>query len=399
MAATTGTKDGDGFTGQMSAVLDTMLADAATQNWNEPPADTSGTVAESDDAGASPAPPATPEPTAPATSDAAPAAAPVADPAAPDPAAVVDPFAGSEAYKYTLPDGTERTLDGVYRFPGEGLMVPEDKIGVFEQIAVERDQLTGILQPALDRIKQFETLGTWNVTGDDGQARLVNGREGVEAMRVSHARLEATLNTVIEALKSDLPSLISVNDQNQIVLAPDAIQNLMTRAELNEMRAEQSVRALIGRALTPATPMRDDTAAYAAQTPALIAQALTGSSFLPSVLTAEDVAEFSSLLPRLVRDATPAERASNPAQAKVVDAVFTQSVLNRAKLRADSATRATTAAAAGATNARTIQARQPAATPKPTTPPAAPTTSAKPRSFSAQSDDIVAQALASLNLA
>ena len=388
---------------QVSALIDTITADAQAHDWRQPPADATGTVAASEDAAPAPiaaTPAATPE----ATADPAKATAPGA-PAVegqPAPEAPVDPLAGSQPFTFKLPDGTERTLEGVYRFPGEGVMIPEDHIASFERLAVEREQAIQYVTAAADRIQQYDKLGAWQTMGEDGQPRVLQGREGVEAMRVSHARLEATLTTLLDTLKENPASLIAVDAQNNIVLDPTAVQNLMTRAELNEMRAEQQTRALLGKVLTPTPVVPDTTAQDVKAAPALIAQALQGSNIDTKVLTPDDVQMLSSFLPRFIRPTTPAERAANPAQARIVDEQFRLMVVQHAKLRADAAARASTAERAGATNARLNSARQPAPQAPATRQPAPVSTSqtpAKPRSYGAQTDDLITSALADLGMA
>lgn len=393
--------------GKSADVWDAVIADAQVGFDGK----SVGDLQENANASGAPAQPVAPIPDAPAPSEATAPVAPSAgepkgeelppqegelNPAAPEP---VDPLAGSEPFKYKAMDGSEKALEGVYRFAGEGLMIPEEKVADFERIVTEREQAVTLVTAAAERIRQLDTLGAWQITGDDGQPKTLTGREGLEAMRVSHARLEATLNTLVEALQSDPASLIEVSPDNKIVLGRDAIQNLMTRAELNEMRAEQQIRAALGRVLTASAPAPDTTGDYARHAPALIGQALQGSGVDASVLTPDDVQELTAVLPRFVRDTTPAERAANPAQTQIVDALYGQMVKNRATLRAQTTQSAQKAEHAGKVNASVTQMRQPQRAATPPAAPAAPQTqTTKPKSWDAQSTDLIESALRDLGL-
>lgn len=361
-----------------------------------------------DVSGDAPATPAEPVATEPAS---APAEPPTAEPAAapvdgqPAAEAPVDPLAGSEPFKY----GAEgKVLDFAHRFPGEGLLIPEDKVGAFEALATERDQLNTILPQAYRQLSEFAALSRFEVPAqmsDDGRtvvtpASVLEGRDGLIALHVDLAREKAAGQIILDVLENNPASLLSVDEQGNVRLDPAAIENLQWKMKATLGETEGRVRSQLGasvqKALTPAPQPVD----YSASAPSIVDQAIRGANLDGKGLTKEDHDEFRLVLPRFVRPTEPRDGQRHRQGAVIVDETFGTMVVNRARLRAQTATQATTAEKAGRVNATASQARQPQPTSPTSRPaPANPASASKPRSFGAQSADLVESALADLGLA
>lgn len=329
------------------------------------------------------APPAEASPDAPESSptpDAAPEVEPDASapaPATPESPAPedIDPLATAKSLTYTV-NGQERTVEGIKvlsdELGGEGIITREALPDIIRRLG-ERDNLYEQNQWAFQQRQELEAASAWKVTKEDGSESLVTGKEGIAEMRIAHARQEASLQTLIAALQDpeQFRQMVAVDQNDQIVLNPQFIQSLLTRAELAEMKAEQATRGLFGQLLQAAqpAPAAPDFSRYA---PAIIKQA-AGDKF--STLSPKDQDTLGKQMLRYVRPSTPAERQAGQGP-HIVDAEFASLVQEWVNLRSEGVKAATTAASASSSNAAKLAAARigtKATTPAPSTrPPRAP---------------------------
>lgn len=290
----------------------------------------------------------------------------------PDPGAdsAADPLAGTEPFTYTV-NGETRTLDGVYRVPGEGLLVPEDKVASLQQLAERAEILDRVSREVTDHNASYERLSAWTVTDAQGKEHTLTGLQGLEAMRVDSARVNAAVS-IIDGLLSDpakLLGLLAQDDKGQLVVDPSAVETLQMRIQLAANAAEQRARGSFANLRSPAPATSTGPANYAASAPKIIESA-AGSAY--NVLTAEDRNFLASQIGRYVRAVTEEDRRWDPSKkigAPIVDAEYAQLVQRTAAQRADAKRVAEAAERAGKFNGGTERGRQPA---KPATKPAAP---------------------------
>lgn len=340
-----------------------------------PPAATEPSSATSTPAPDGAQPPAAPS----AHAEPAPAATPPADAAAP---ADDDPLATSTPLTYTV-DGQQRTIEGIRRIGDEAIITKDALEDVTRRLG-ERDHLFEQGQRAWQERQQFDAMAAWKTAGADGQEQILTGAQGLAEMRVSHARLEATLSTLVGALQdpAQFAQLVAVNDQNQIVANADFLNGLVTKAELAEMKAEQATRSLLGQLAHAAQPQpaAPDFSKVAPQ----IIQSAAGDDF--ARLNARDQQVLAQQMPRYIRPSTAQERQQGHGP-HIVDAAFAEIVKDRIALRAEQAQVASTSSAAAASNAARLAAARagqakPTATPHPTrTPPAEETLSDADRAW------------------
>lgn len=320
-----------------------------------------------------------------ATSDALPSARTPAPSTTDDPAGDPDPLATAKPFTFTVGDET-RTVDGTYRIPGEGLVVPEDKVAHFELMASRAETLDRQNRDLYEQNQQWERLAAWPTKDAQGNAVTLSGREGYEAQRVLLSRSLAALQTIGEALSSDeaFAKLIGVTGepgQEVVVRNPDALALLRERVDNAAYRAEQTVRAHLVRAAAPPPPPAPSAAEYAKPTiAALIAQHTITN------LTQADQDFLAAEFPRYV---TP--------DGKAVDPRFLDVMKDRASLRAEQIKASTAASTAGKFNGGMTAARgKPAATrPAPT---AQPTASPAKVGKAAQWDNVLQSALSEIQL-
>lgn len=324
-----------------------------------PPAEASPASSES-----SPTPVVTPdaEPTAEAVSAATPA---TPDTAAPE----VDPLASSTPLTYSV-NGQERTMDGIRILGDEAVITKEALPDVIRRLG-ERDNLYEQSQQYHQRQQHADALAAWKHTASDGTESLLTGNAGLVEMRVSHARLEAALETVLTTLSDParLPNLVALDEQGNIVLNQAFVQNLLTQSELSEMKAEQATRNLIGQLSQTATQAAAPAPNFSQFAPAIIQKA-AGDKL--AALSAQDQQALGQQMLRYIRPTTAQERRDGHG-AQIVDAEFTDVVQQWVGLRQNGATAAVTATKATASNAARLAAARQGSAAKPAAKAATPT--------------------------
>lgn len=286
-----------------------------------------------------------------------------------------DPLAGTEPFAYN-----GKTYEGIYRVPGEGLMIPEDKAAAFTSI-VERAEMVEALdrasREATTQVQTFERLSQWNITDDQGQVtETLTGVRGLEARYLNDARKDAAIE-VLDGILSDptkLLSLLAQDSTGKIGIDPSAVETLQMRLRLAANDAETKARTefqkLSGPVESPAASAAPD---YSASAPKLIE---TAAGAEHSVLTPEDKQFLSGQLDRYVRSVTEEDRRYDPTKklgAPIVDAKYGQLVQHIVSQRKTANAQAKASEKAGAVNAGMERGRQPAKQPPkpaaPVTPP------------------------------
>jgi hypothetical protein len=340
-----------------------------------------------------------------ATTDPAQAAVtPPAAGAAPDAKveAPADPFAGTEPFTY----GQGKTLEGVYRVPGEGLLVPEDRVAVIQQLATERDSLDALFRESQARTQDYDRLTTWTHSQPDGSEQTITGPEAVIAMRVQMADLAARVQ-VFEELVQDpqrVLGLLVQTPEGKILSDTQALEMLNLRIRDRAREVQDAVRGVLNRPTaksaspSPSQPTSVDWAkvapsvidAAAKESGARRLSAETGrQTFLAGQFTAS-----SGRSRRTIDASTRRLKVGAP----IVDADFTKVVKDRIQLRTESAAQVKAAEKAGKHNAGMDKARQPA--PKAAAPPKTPTTPTPPNApkQKADWDSPLDTALAEMNI-
>jgi len=265
------------------------------------------------------------------------AAPPVGDtpePASPTP----DPLDGTEPFTY----GANKTaLHGVYRVPGEGLLVPEASVPAFESFIAQREQYEQAARQLTEQQSTFDRLTTWTRTTPDGTEQTYSGQQGVAELRLDYARLEVERN-VMEAVLRDpaaLFSLLAQDAQGNIIHNPERLELLAERASRLRMEAERTTAQQMAALLQPVAPAAvSSTPDYSAQAPSVITEALQVAGLANAPLTPEDRALLTAQLPQHVRTVTVQDRARNPllkVGAPIVSESFTAAVKHLASIRVD----------------------------------------------------------------
>lgn len=309
--------------------------------------------------------------TAPAETD--PAEDAPSDPA--NPSEDEDPLKGAEPFTYTVNDQT-KTIDGVHRIPGEGLIVPEDKVQHFQLLASRADTLERQTQEMYQKNRALEALTAWTTKDADGKDVTLTGPQALEAQRVRMARVEAAsqeLSAYFDQSPAELLKLMTTDEQGNPVWDPSALNNLRTRMQLAALNAERSTQSEFQKlASTPPTPQAPDIERVA---PTVVS---TYAQQLGVTLSPEATQTLTALVPRFIRATTPEDIAQNPALAKeplVVDGTFEALVKQLAQAQAK-ATQATTSQDkavqhnTAVTDRRTSKVKPAALAPKPSTAPA-----------------------------
>lgn len=407
-----GSTDGATSPAADPALSDTIAAILAEQTGAEGAVEPADDATPQDDAPAEQAAPAsdpgdagTPGTTAPTTSEPAATTAATGSPAAPasdttPPPSEPDPLDGAEPFTYAV-DGQTRQMEGVYRIPGEGLIVPEERVPQFQLLASRAESLERQNRDLYQRTQDLDRLTQWKTAGPDGTEQTLSGREALEAQRVSLARATAALDTVARVFAQAPTSFLTTDPQGNIVWSREAVQHLLTASQLAEETAEKSVRqsfqALATQAAAPSAPPAPNLADVA---PALVQQVITQQQ--ATGLTPEDRAFLAEQLAHYVRPATAEDVRQNPALAlgeSVLDPRFHALVTRTATLRTESAQAARTTQQAARFNAGQQQGRagQTPAAPPPPTPRTASQPPAAPQGRQAQWDAVLQTALAELS--
>lgn len=303
-------------------------------------------------------------------------------PAAPDPSAAppaaADPLAGTEPFTYTV-NGEKKTLDGVYRVPGEGLLVPEDKVSLVTGLAERADVLDRVTREVTAKHADLERLTSWTFDGPDGKTTTLTGAQALETMRVDYARQAAALD-VMDAILSDpakfaqLVGVVQEGDKTKLVVDPTALEYLQKDVMLAANAAERQARSEFQKLGTPPAPS-PQSADHSRSAPAIITAVAQADE---KILTSKDREFLAQQIGRYVRTVTEDDRRFNPkltVGAPIVDASFSRVITDRVEMRKEAATAARTAETAGKHNAGMDKGRQPAAkppAPKAPAPPAQP---------------------------
>lgn len=332
-----------------------------------------------------------------------PAADPIAGVPSPDSTALdPDPLATATPLTYTVND-QQRTFEDIKVLPGHGAIVPMEAVPKLQQRLSERDHLYETSQQAYQQTQALERLTAWNVKGPDGQDRTLTGREALEARSISHARTAAALETLSAVLQdpAQFASLVTVNEQGQIVPDAVALQHLITRSELAEVNAERMVQrhyATLAQAVQQSVQQEQSAAQMPGQLWASAEQAWV--SQFPQ-LTPEDKTFLAAQVPRYTRSATTEEvRAGKFTQGEaVLDPDFYALIQHQAGLRASAAKGIVAAQTAAQENAARLagvitRPATPSSTPaKPSTTPAQPPTRSQ-RELDAQNSFAMMESLA-----
>lgn len=302
------------------------------------------------------------------------AAAPAAAPASPE---TPDDLANATPFEYTA-DGQTKTIDGTYRIAGEGLIVPEEHVARFQQMASRADSLErqnqGLYQEtqqSKQRDATWNRLSSWDVQGPDGKPQTVSGERGLAEMRLAAQRGVAILNAIGPIFDDPIQASKLVMDvqgqDGQIyrVWNPEAVEMVQLKARLAAQTAERETWGRIGQLQAPPPPsVPTDADIQSAALPTVdavvSAQKIAG-------LTDADKQYLASHVGRFIRPTRPTDNFAGP---RIVDASFVEFVKDRAALRADATTKAqaaaTTAAAAQKFNNGMQNGKKPAA-PRPVT--------------------------------
>lgn len=255
---------------------------------------------------------------------AAAAPAPVADPAivAPDPA--TDPLAGTEPYTY----GADKTpLEGVYRVPGEGLLIPEDRVAQFDAFVNTLHQTS---QQQRDQIAGMDRLTSWTRPGPDGTPQTLTGAAAVAAMHEDYAADRAGFTALANLVTKNPAQLLSLYDldaNNQPVLNPERWQAFVDQTKKDEQLAVYQARTQLVEQYTkqpPAGPVD-----YAKQFGMATITQLAGKD--AGALDAEDKAALMASFNQFVVDGG---KAVHPALQQMVQRLTANAVARKAQVAA-----------------------------------------------------------------
>jgi hypothetical protein len=265
-----------------------------------------------------------------------------------------DPLEGTEPYKYTF--GNEsKVLEGFYRVPGEGVMIPEDKVPQLEQLAVRAEMLDRASREHESANALFERLSEWTSVGADGKEVTLKGAEAIQQGRLDYAR-QAAYRQVSDAYFNDpnrLASLLTFNPETQQFERNEAEwDKAKIMVENATIRAETETRGwLAQRYQEPPKPQAPN---YAEQAPIIIQQLAQSANADPSVLTPDDRSYLAEQLPRYIRPATREDIRVTPTLQMgqpVVDAAFRAVVTRSIQMRKSSVDQAQAATKASQFNA------------------------------------------------
>lgn len=277
---------------------------------------------------------------------------------------VVDPYEGTEPFRYGA--NNDKTLEGVLRVPGEGLLVPEDKVALVTALAERADSLDSKVAELTQAREALERLSEWRTTGENGQEQVHRGAEGIVQLREAYATQTAALNVLLELVKSPAKyvELIAGVDANNVpVLDPQKVADLIARAdqaeEIARYRARTELVSQYQKASQPSGPPD-----YAKTVGAATITQLAGAS--AKDLTPKDREILLASFNRYVAH-----------DGKSIAPEYQQMVLHMASLSASRKAEAVASEKAGKFNAGQDKGRIPAAPPKkaPVAPPKPDTTS------------------------
>lgn len=289
--------------------------------------------------------------------DAAPAGA---DAAVPSKDSDDDPLKDATPFTYIV-NGQERTAEGIKRLGAHGAIVEPDYLDKLASRFSERDQLYEADRVNRQKLQEFERLTEWRTKDEKtGAETVLNGARGIEAQRVQAGRALAALSTITAAFQQSPMALIAQDAEGNVVWDQVALQHLITRSELGEMRAEQAVKHHLSTLAQSVQETATRQATDAELPGKLWAAAETQWAAQHPELTPEDKNFLASQVPRYMRQATPEEHRAGLGTV-VLDPSFYAVIKDRAELRASAATSAKTAADAATKATRENAARLAAA--------------------------------------
>ncbi len=213
-----------------------------------------------------------------------------------------------------------------------------------------------------EQIQAYERLSEWQTSGPDGTPQTLTGPQGLEAMRVSHARLESE-NAMLGDLFRDPARFASFlvphpDDPTKLAIDPTQLRMFALEAKFTGDTAESKIRARIGelKAPKPAPAVPASIPDVSSHAPAII---LNAAGPHAAKLTDTDKRELEALVPRMVRAVTHEDRITQPHLAlgsPIIDSQLRQIVQNRIALRDEMAKSSTASASAAAENARRLAA-------------------------------------------
>lgn len=337
------------------------------------------------EAGASPA--ATPDTPASEGIQAAPAeASPAGAETVPDPNAQApesDPLEGSTPLGYVV-NGEQRTFEGITKLKDGGAIVDPDAVALLERRLGERDHLFESNRAQYAEIETLTKLTEWPVRGEDGQTRMLTGRDAVEAQRVWMGNAAAELTELRNAIKdpATLASLLLVEPDGQggsriVGVNEDALKDITRRVSIAQRENALQVRAAMARHGAPPARSAAPTPSFdaAASAPKAVDVAMHAAN-IPT-LSAEDRKFLEAQAPRYIRPATAEDVRANPAGGyrvgePIVDAAFVDVVKDRAQIRASTSATVSSASEAAKRNAANLAAANTGKKPVPRAPIAPP---------------------------
>lgn len=251
-----------------------------------------------------------------------------------------DPLHGASPFAVTI-NGQSRTFDGLHRFPGEGLLVPEDRVPWVESQLTRLDELERSAAEYQEQRDEWNRLTAWPTKDASGNAVTLTGRDGLAAQRDVLARTVATLNTMTGVLTdpAKLVDMVTIaptgrqledgSPEYALTVKPGAIDALKREAQLNAREVSLSARDRFAQQAARPAPEPPSIESRAEATIAQVAQ----SNKL--TLSAESRAMLAEQLPLYVRATTPQERQANPSLGpQIVDAKFLSLMQRTAALEA-----------------------------------------------------------------
>ncbi len=297
--------------------------------------------------------------------------APVTD-KVPDPATPVATEPEPTPFEFTV-EGQVKTVDGVYRIPGEGMVVPEEQVPMVQRMFAQAVTLDRQVREATQRANDLERLTEWKTTVD-GKESVLTGREAMQALHVNSGTIAAALKTVSSIFAQPPTELLAQDEAGNIVWNPKAVEQLKLRSDLAERDARDAVStrfASLAKPATHSTPAAP-TVDLRSAAPAIIRQTAQNAGVDLAALTPEDGNVIAGMLARFQRPATVEDQALNPALKvgeMVIDPSFADYLKDRVSLRKNAAKVAQVATDASKFN-KGMQPVKPA--PKPVVPKPAP---------------------------
>lgn len=300
-----------------------------------------------------------------------------------------DPLKSATPFTYVV-NGETKTYDGIKVLGTDGAIIDADKLEDLQRRLGERDHLYEANSTLWNTQRQLERLSEWKVRGEDGQERVLQGREGLEAMRVENAQKEASLNALASIFQRDqqgnfpnFAKLVTVvqgpvgqDGQPTLVIVPDQefLNNLIASADQAEKIAAFETREALGKLAQAPAASTSQAQDFSSQALPMIEIAAKAAGIDSKVLTEKDRGFLASQFPRYVRASTIADERANPTDPRfkvgspIVDASFTQVVKDRVEMRTEASRSVISATQATKENeARLAAAARTTKTPQTTT--------------------------------